>query len=59
MIRSSDAETGFVQRFALSASTKLTHAVAASLALGSVSLCLILALTVLSTRISMAMPFQG
>jgi hypothetical protein len=34
----------------------LTNAVAASLAIGSLSLCLIVALTVLSIRISMAMP---
>jgi hypothetical protein len=34
----------------------MTDAVAASLALGAVSLCLIVALTALSIRISMAMP---
>jgi hypothetical protein len=37
----------------------LTHAVAASLAIGSLSLCLIVALTVLATRASMAMAFTG
>jgi hypothetical protein len=34
----------------------LIHAVAASLAIGSLSLCLIVALTVLSIKVSMAMP---
>jgi hypothetical protein len=38
------------------ASSRLIHAVAASLAIGSLSLCLIVALTVLSIRVSMAMP---
>jgi len=59
MIGSPREQTGFVQRVAMSTSQRLTHAVAAALALGSLSLCLILTLTVLSTRISMAMPFQG
>jgi hypothetical protein len=34
----------------------LTNAVAASLAIGALSLCLIVALTVLSIKVSMAMP---
>jgi hypothetical protein len=38
------------------ASSRLIHAVAASLAIGSLSLCLIVALTVLSIKVSMAMP---
>jgi hypothetical protein len=59
MTRSPAAETGFVKRFALSASMQLTQAVAASLALGALSLCLILALTMLSTQVTMAMPFPG
>jgi hypothetical protein len=38
------------------ASSRLINAVAASLAIGSLSLCLIVALTVLSIKVSMAMP---
>jgi hypothetical protein len=34
----------------------LTHAVAASLAVGCLSLCVILAITVMSVRVAMAMP---
>jgi hypothetical protein len=34
----------------------LTHAVAASLAVGCLSLCVILALTVMSIRVASAMP---
>ena len=58
MTRSSRA-TGFVGPAAPVASSRLTKAVAASLALGSLSLCLIVALTVLSIRISMAMPLPA
>ena len=58
MTRSPDA-AGFDGRAALVASTGLTHAVAASLALGAVSLCLIVTLTVLSTKIAMAMPIPA
>ncbi len=56
MTRSPCPSGGFVHRVALSASSRLTHAVAASLALGALSLCLIVAITMLSTRASMAMP---
>ena len=38
------------------ASSRLINAVAASLAIGSLSLCLIVALTVLPIKVSMAMP---
>ena len=38
------------------ASSRLINAVAASLAIGSLSLCLIVALTVLSIKVSIAMP---
>jgi hypothetical protein len=38
------------------ASSRLTNAVAASLAIGSLSLCLIVTLTVMSIKVSMAMP---
>jgi len=37
------------------ASSTLTHAVAASLAFGALSLCLIVTLTVLSTKVTMAL----
>jgi hypothetical protein len=47
---------GFDGHGAPVASSRLTNAVAASLAIGSLSLCLIVALTVLSIKVSMAMP---
>jgi hypothetical protein len=56
MIRSLRGVVGFQLRPAPVASAKLTHAVAASLAVGSVSVCIILALTVLSIRGVSAMP---
>jgi hypothetical protein len=37
----------------------LTHAVAVSLAIGAVSLCLIVALTVLSIQVTVAMPLPA
>jgi hypothetical protein len=55
MIRSPGA-TGFNSRLAPVASSRLIDAVAASLAIGSLSLCLIVALTVLSIKATMAMP---
>jgi len=55
MIRSTGA-AGFNGRSAPVASSRLIDAVAASLAIASLSLCLIVALTVLSSRVSMAMP---
>jgi hypothetical protein len=59
MLRSPGSEPGFVGRVALSASSRLTDAVAASLAIGALSLCLILVITLLSTKVSMAMPLPG
>jgi hypothetical protein len=59
MLRSPRAAPGFVHRFALSASSRLTDAVAATLAVGSLSLCLIVMITVLATRATMAMPISG
>ncbi len=47
---------GFDGPVAPVASSRLINAVAASLAIGSLSLCLIVALTVLSIKVSMAMP---
>jgi hypothetical protein len=58
MIRSPRA-AGFVRPFAPVASSRLTDAVAASLAIGSLSLCLIVTLTVLSIKVAMAMPIPA
>jgi hypothetical protein len=55
MIRSL-GETGFDSPSVPVASSRLIDAVVASLAIGSLSLCLIVTLTVLSIRVSMAMP---
>jgi hypothetical protein len=55
MIRSPGA-AGFNGRSAPVASSRLTDAVAASLAIGALSLCLIVTLTVLSIKIAVAMP---
>ncbi|WP_291688393.1 hypothetical protein [Bradyrhizobium sp.] len=41
------------------ASSQLTDAVATSLAIGSLSLCLIVTLTVLSIKVAMAMPLPA
>ncbi len=58
MIRSPGA-AGFDGRATPVASSRLTHAVAASLAIGALSLCLIVTLTALSIKVSMAMPIPG
>ena len=58
MIRSPGA-AGFNGRSAPVASSRLRNAVAASLAIGSLSLCVILTLTVLATMVSMAMPIPA
>jgi hypothetical protein len=50
---------GFNGHRAPVASSRLADVVAASLAIGSLSLCLIVTLTLLSTRISMAMPIPA
>jgi len=55
MIRSPRA-AGFDGHAAPVASSRLINAVAASLAIGSLSLCLIVAVTVMSIKVSMAMP---
>lgn len=54
MIRES-ATTGFQSRMVPAASPRLTNAVAASLAIAALSLCLSVSLTVLSTKATMAM----
>jgi hypothetical protein len=46
---------GFQGRPIVAASSRLTHAVAASLAIAALSLCLIVTLTVLTTHATMAM----
>jgi hypothetical protein len=58
MIRSRGA-AGFDGRSVSVASSRLTDAVAASLAIGALSLCLIVSLTVLSIKVSMAMPLPA
>jgi hypothetical protein len=58
MIRSPGA-AGFSGRSAPIASSRLTDAVAASLAIGSLSLCLIVTLTMFSIKVSMAMPIPA
>ncbi|MBJ7406281.1 MAG: hypothetical protein JHD07_24470 [Bradyrhizobium sp.] len=54
MIRASGT-AGFQSPPATVASSRLTQAVAASLAVAALSLCLIVTLTVLSTKATMAM----
>jgi hypothetical protein len=58
MIRSPGA-TGFDSPSAPVASSRLIDAVAASLAIGSLSLCLVVTLTVLSIKVAMAMPIPA
>jgi hypothetical protein len=58
MTRSPGA-AGFDRPSAPVASSRLTDAVAASLAIGSLSLCVIVSLTVLSIKVSMAMPIPA
>jgi hypothetical protein len=51
--------SGFSSQSAPAASSHLLDAVATALVLGAVSLCLVLCLTVLATKASMAMPVFG
>jgi hypothetical protein len=55
MTRSPGA-TGFESRSAHTASSRLHELVAAALAIGSLSLCVIVTLTVFSIKVSMALP---
>jgi hypothetical protein len=55
MIRS-PGTAGFESRPAPVACSRLTNAIAATLAIGALSLCLAVTLTVLSIRVTMAMP---
>ena len=50
---------GFNRRSAPVASSRLTDTVAASLAISALSLCLIVTLTVLSIKVTMAMPLPA
>jgi hypothetical protein len=47
---------GFGSRPSPVASSRLTNAIATSLAIGALSLCLVVTLTVLSIKVTMAMP---
>jgi hypothetical protein len=52
----SPAATGFESRTAHTASSRLHELVAAALAIGALSLCTIVTLTVFSIKVSMALP---
>jgi hypothetical protein len=58
-MKRSPGAAGFNGRSAPVASTRLMDAVAATLAIGSLSLCLIVTLTVLSIKVSIAMPLPA
>jgi hypothetical protein len=53
----SQGPVGFESRPAPVASSGLTRAIATSLAIGTLSLCLVVTLTVLSIKTTVAMPF--
>ena len=55
----SPGTVGFESRPAPVASSRLTNAIAASLAISALSLCLVVTLTVLSIKATMAMPIPG
>jgi hypothetical protein len=59
MIRSLRVVAGFQPRPARVASTRLGNAVAASLAVAGLSLCLIVALTLLTLKVATAMPLPA
>ena len=58
MIRS-HGTAGFESHPAPVASSRLTNAIAATLAIGALSLCLVVTLTVLSIKVTMAMPIPA
>jgi hypothetical protein len=58
MIRS-PGTAGFEGRSAPVASSRLIDAVAATLAIGALSLCLVVTITVFSIKVSMAMPIPA
>ena len=55
----SPGAAGFGSRFAQVASSQLPNAIATSLAIGALSLCLLVTLTVLSIKVTMAMPIPA
>jgi hypothetical protein len=59
MTRSPISGLGFGLRSVRVASSKLSNAVAASLAVASLSLCLIVAVTLLTIKVATAMPVAG
>jgi hypothetical protein len=58
MIRSPGA-AGFGSRLASVACSRLPNAITTSLAIGALSLCLLVTLTVLSIKVTMAMPIPA
>jgi hypothetical protein len=58
-MKRSPGAKGFDGRCAPAASSEVTDAVAATLATGALSLCLILTLAVLRIRVAMAMPLPA
>jgi len=58
-MKRSPGAAGFDGRSAPAASSEVTNAVAATLAIGALSLCLIVTLTVLSIKVAMAMPLPA
>ena len=59
MIRSLRVVAGFEPRPAVVASIRLGNAVAATLAVGCLSLCLIVTLTLLTLKVASAMPLPA
>jgi hypothetical protein len=55
----SPGTVGFQSRRTPVASSRLTNAIATSLAIGTLSLCFVVALTILSIKATMALPFAG
>jgi hypothetical protein len=55
----SPGTAGFESRPAPIESSRLTNAIATSLAIGALSLCLVVTLTVLTIRVTLAAPFAG
>ena len=59
MIRSLRVVAGFEPRPAVVASTRLGNAVAATIAVGCLSVCLIVTLTLLTLKVASAMPLPA
>jgi hypothetical protein len=55
----SPGSAGFESRPTRAASSRVTDAIATSLAIGGLSLCLVVTLTVLSIKVTLAMPLPG